>query len=101
MFLQFCPAHVRRHVRVGRLERFSGNRAEGGGDLMVEEASGRLVVGDVTARTLAVAKMDRAGANQIAIVPSQGGHMKRMNQVRERRVSLLPEQRRRSVNDLV
>ncbi len=91
MFLQFCSAQVRSEINIRRLKRFSRDRAQRCRDIMVKEARHRLVISDVTARTLSVSQPNRASANQIAVIAAQCGDMKWVDQVAERRVAFFPK----------
>lgn len=93
VLLQFCSAEIRGQVNVGRLERLASHGAERGRHLMVEEARDWLVVGDVTARTLKVAELNRSGADQMAVITTQGRNVKRMDEIGERRIAALPKHR--------
>jgi hypothetical protein len=60
----------------------------------MEESRDRFVISHVSTRALPVSEPNDAATNEVPIISTQGRDVKRMNQTRERRVTLLAEQHR-------
>ena len=89
VFFQFGAIQVRGKIDVGWLDWFPCDCTYNMRDLVVEKARDGVVVSYITARNMLVAESNVAPSDGMPVVAPQRGHMERMDQVAERRISAL------------
>src|SRR5579872_279408 len=101
VLLEFGSAEIRGEIDVRRLKWLSGDGAESGRDLMMEEPRHRFVVRDIAARTLGVTEINGSSPDQMAIVAAQSRQVEGMDEISQGCIPALAKHRGRFVDSMV